>query len=117
MPYIAMRPGKFAGTQYFIGDTIPDSAVDPKRAAWLESAGLIKDALVTADRASLEAKIVEVAAIAADGYTADSYKVLADALAQAKDLISDAGTTQAQLDAQLGLLTDAVKALVKAKKG
>ena len=41
MVFVALKPCRFGGTAYLIGDTIPDDAVLPTRAKALQQMGII----------------------------------------------------------------------------
>ena len=70
-----------------------------------------KDAV---NKATLEKKYNEVKAVKADGYTAGSYASLQKALENAKAVLDKETATQAEVDAQVKALEDAVKGLKKA---
>lgn len=65
------------------------------------------------DTAALEKAIADAEAIKADGYTAESYKALEDALKDAKDVLDDKAATQTKINDAVQSLNDAVAALVK----
>ena len=66
------------------------------------------------NKAALEKKYNEVKAVKADGYTAESYAALQTALKNAKAVLDKETATQAEVDAQVKALEDAVKGLKKA---
>ncbi len=66
-----------------------------------------------ADKSSLQKKYTDAKAIKSDGYTAESYAALTKALTAAKAVLDKETATQAEVDAQVKALDDAVKALKK----
>ena len=73
-------------------------------------AGLVKPEAPQVDKSALAAKVEELKGLASDGYTADSWKAFADALAVAQGALDSADATQQQID-------DALKALEAAHAG
>lgn len=47
MSYVALRPCKFAGKEYLIGQEIPGDVIDPMAAKRLKNVGKIADAIAT----------------------------------------------------------------------
>ncbi len=67
-----------------------------------------------ADKTALAKAIADAAVYKASDYTAESYKVFTDALANANNVNANANATQAEVDNAMKALTDAIAALVKA---
>ena len=67
----------------------------------------------TVDKAALEKAVEEAEAINTDGYTAESVKVLKDAIAAAKAVLADEAAAQEQVDAHLDALKAAIEGLEK----
>ncbi len=67
-----------------------------------------------ADKSRLQKKYTDTKAIKPDGYTAESYAALTKALTAAKAVLDKEDATQAEVDAQVNALDNAVKALKKA---
>ena len=61
-------------------------------------AGLVKPEAPQVDKSALAAKVEELKGLASDGYTADSWKAFADALAVAQGALDSADATQQQID-------------------
>lgn len=70
----------------------------------------------TLDFDVLKNKIKEAKAISADDYTAESYELLMAEVEKAEALLSDMNVTQAEINHQVDLLNQAIKALVSNKK-
>lgn len=68
---------------------------------------------VQVDKTALNDKLNEAKAITADGYTEASFKSLQDAITAAQAVADNKDATQADVDAQVLALDNAVKALVK----
>lgn len=68
------------------------------------------------DKTALEEAIKDAEAVDADKYTAESYKALADALADAKDVRADEAATQKAVADAVTAITDAIEALVEAEE-
>ena len=68
------------------------------------------------DKSALQSKVDEAKAIAADGYTEDSYKALSDAIAAAEVVLNDADATQENVDAQVSALQAAIDGLDKVEE-
>lgn len=117
MSYLALKAARFGKTGYLIGDEIPEADVDPKMVKRLEGMGIIKEmpALQGASGVSAVDVMITVAKnIKPEAYTEDSYKVLADAVADTIKVASAKKSTPAQIEAQLAVINDAIKALVPA---
>lgn len=71
----------------------------------------VKAPAVAVDKAALNAKIAEAKAIEQGNYTDESYQALQDAIKNAEAVANDSNATQAQVDAQVTALTDAINAL------
>lgn len=76
-------------------------------------AGLVKPEAPQVDKSALAAKVEELKGLASDGYTADSWKAFADALAVAQGALDSADATQQQVDDALKALEAAHAGLVK----
>lgn len=76
-------------------------------------AGLVKPEAPQVDKSALAAKVEELKGLASDGYTADSWKAFADALAAAQGALDSADATQQQIDDALKALEAAHAGLVK----
>lgn len=76
-------------------------------------AGLVKPEAPQVDKSALAAKVEELKGLAGDGYTADSWKAFADALAAAQGALDSADATQQQIDDALKALEAAHAGLVK----
>lgn len=76
-------------------------------------AGLVKPEAPQVDKSALAAKVEELKGLASDGYTADSWKAFADALAVAQGALDSADATQQQIDDALKALEAAHAGLVK----
>lgn len=76
-------------------------------------AGLVKPEAPQVDKSALAAKVEELKGLAGDGYTADSWKAFADALAVAQGALDSADATQQQIDDALKALEAAHAGLVK----
>ena len=76
-------------------------------------AGLVKPEAPQVDKSALAAKVEELKGLAGDGYTADSWKAFADALAVAQGALDSADATQQQVDDALKALEAAHAGLVK----
>lgn len=72
------------------------------------------DGLTSTDKAALAAALEEARAIDETAYTAESYRALADAIAAAEAVYTDANATQEDVDAQVSALRAALDALVSA---
>ncbi len=89
-------------------------------ASSLELTGIVHDAagkeisLGQVDTSALSAAIADAEALKEADYTAESWKVLADALADAKAALADPTVTQSEADAAAAALTGAIAALQKA---
>lgn len=70
----------------------------------------------TLDFTVLKNKIEEAKALSADDYTAESYELLMAEVEKAEALLSDMNVTQAEINHQVDLLNQAIKALVSNKK-
>lgn len=70
----------------------------------------------TLDFAVLKNKIEAAKALSADDYTAESYQLLMAEVEKAEALLSDMNVTQAEIDQQVDMLDQAIKALVSNKK-
>lgn len=70
----------------------------------------------TLDFDVLKNKIEEAKALSADDYTAESYELLMAEVEKAEALLSDMTVTQAEINKQVDLLNQAIKALVSNKK-
>ncbi|MDR2974805.1 MAG: FIVAR domain-containing protein, partial [Propionibacteriaceae bacterium] len=66
------------------------------------------------DKAGLVLAVESAGGLVESEYTAESWTVVADALAAAEAVLADKDATQAEVDAAKVVLTDAVAALVKA---
>lgn len=71
------------------------------------------DVTKPADKTALEALIKKAEAIKADGYTAESFEKLADALTSAKAVYANKDVTQEQVDGIADILKAAIDGLVK----
>lgn len=65
------------------------------------------------DKTALLFKIEEAEVVSGDGYTADSYQALRDALEAARAVAEDESAVQADVDARLAALEQAIAGLVK----
>ncbi len=70
----------------------------------------------TLDFDVLKNKIEAAKALSADDYTAESYQLLMAEVEKAEALLSDMNVTQAEIDQQVDMLDQAIKALVSNKK-
>ena len=83
---------------------------------WNARLALVWASLVRADVAALQDAVEEAAALVEDDYTAESWAAFAAALTAAKDVLNDAGATQAEVDDAVKALTEAQDALMEADK-
>lgn len=73
-------------------------------------------AVVPADKTALLEKLEEAKAVGSEGYTAESYQALQDAIAAAQAVADNEGASQEETDAQTAALEAAIKGLVKEEK-
>lgn len=118
MPYLALKAHRFGAKNYSINEAIADSDIDPKMAKTLEEMGMIKamPTIQTAESGptAMDVMITSAQNFKAEVYTPESYKVLTDATAEAVKLASSKKTTPDEINAQLTVMNDAMKALVPA---
>ena len=69
------------------------------------------------DKTALLSKIEEAEAVSGNGYTAESYQALQDALEAARAVAEDESADQEEVDAQVAALEQAIAGLVKAETG